>query len=201
MALPIVSAPMKKNKKPSLVLTLSVAGLLIGAGSAAYWFTQRLLIGAGSAAYWFTQRQPSSRNLLVGANIIPGDALFAVSLTTDPQQWHKLREFGTKDTQAELDKNLVQLRDRFLTNNGYDFQKDIAPWVGDDVTIAILAPAAGNKPAPKPVTTNENTASDQQTMVMVLPVKNPEIAADYGDGIASEKPRNRQKHLGTTQNY
>ena len=162
MAPPLVSVPMKKNKKPSLVLTLSAAGLLIGVGSVAYWF--------------LAQRQISSSDLLVGANIIPGDALFAVSLTTDPQQWQKLRQFGTKETQAELDKNLVQLRDRFLTNNGYNFQKDIAPWVGDDVTIAILAPAIGNKPTPKPVTTNEDTASDQQSMVMVLPVKNPEIA-------------------------
>ncbi|MHC5596874.1 MAG: DUF3352 domain-containing protein [Nostoc sp.] len=162
MALPLVSVPMKKNKKPSLVLTLSAAGLLIGAGSAAYWL--------------LAQRQVSSGDLLVGANIIPGDALFAVSLTTDAQQWQKLRQFGTKETQAELDKNLVELRDRFLTNNGYDFQKDIAPWVGNDVTIAILAPAIGSKAAPKPVTTNEDAANDQQSMVMVLPVKNPEIA-------------------------
>ncbi|MDZ8263876.1 DUF3352 domain-containing protein [Nostoc sp. ChiQUE01b] len=162
MAPPLVSVQMKKNKKSSLVLTLSAAGLLIGVGSVAYWL--------------LAQRQTSSGDLLVGANIIPGDALFAVSLTTDPQQWQKLRQFGTKETQTELDKNLVQLRDRFLTNNGYDFQKDIAPWVGEDVTIAILAPATGNKPAPKPVTTNENAASDQQSMVMVLPVKNPEIA-------------------------
>ncbi|MDZ8085820.1 MAG: DUF3352 domain-containing protein [Nostoc sp. DedQUE12b] len=162
MAPPLVSVPMKKNKKPSLVLTLSAAGLLIGAGSVAYWL--------------LAQRQLSSSDLLVGANIIPGDALFAVSLTTDPQQWQKLRQFGTKETQTELDKNLVQLRDRFLTNNGYDFQKDIAPWVGNDVTIAILAPTIGKKPAPKPVTTNESAASDQQSMVMVLPVKNSEIA-------------------------
>ncbi|MEH2085949.1 DUF3352 domain-containing protein [Nostoc sp.] len=162
MAPPLVSVQMKKNKKPSLVLTLSAAGLLIGAGSVAYWL--------------LAQRQISSSDLLVGANIIPGDALFAVSLTTDPQQWQKLRQFGTKETQTELDKNLVQLRDRFLTNNGYDFQKDIAPWVGDDIAIAILAPTTGNKPAPKPVTTNESAASDQQSMVMVLPVKNSEIA-------------------------
>ncbi|OYD93627.1 hypothetical protein CDG76_16620 [Nostoc sp. 'Peltigera membranacea cyanobiont' 210A] len=162
MAPPLVSVQMKKNKNPSLVLTLSAAGLLIGAGSVAYWL--------------LAQRQISSSDLLVGANIIPGDALFAVSLTTDPQQWQKLRQFGTKETQTELDKNLVQLRDRFLTNNGYDFQKDIAPWVGDDIAIAILAPATGNKPAPKPVTTNEDAASDQQSMVMVLPVKNSEIA-------------------------
>ncbi|MDZ8137081.1 MAG: DUF3352 domain-containing protein [Nostoc sp. DedQUE04] len=162
MAPPLVSVQMNKNKKPSLVLTLSAAGLLIGAGSVGYWL--------------LAQRQISSSDLLVGANIIPGDALFAVSLTTDPQQWQKLRQFGTKETQTELDKNLVQLRDRFLTNNGYDFQKDIAPWVGDEVAIAILAPTTGNKPAPKPVTTNENAASDQQSMVMVLPVKNSEIA-------------------------
>ena len=162
MAPPLVSVPMKKKKKPSLVLTISAAGLLIGAGTIAYWL--------------LSQRQLSSSGLLVGANIIPGDALFAVSLTTDPQQWQKLREFGTKETQAELDKNLVELRDRFLTNNGYDFQKDIAPWVGNDVTIAILAPAIVSKAAPKPITTNEDAANDQQSMVMVLPVKNPEIA-------------------------
>ncbi|MEH2039594.1 DUF3352 domain-containing protein [Nostoc sp.] len=162
MAPPLVSVQMKKNKNPSLVLTLSAAGLLIGAGSVAYWL--------------LAQRQISSSDLLVGANIIPGDALFAVSLTTDPQQWQKLRQFGTKETQTELDKNLVQLRDRFLTNNGYDFQKDIAPWVGNNIAIAILAPTTGNKPAPKPVTTNESAASDQQSMVMVLPVKNSEIA-------------------------
>jgi hypothetical protein len=153
---------MKKKKKPSLVLTISAAGLLIGAGTIAYWL--------------LSQRQLSSSGLLVGANIIPDDALFAVSLTTDPQQWQKLREFGTKETQAELDRNLVELRDRFLTNNGYDFQKDIAPWVGNDVTIAILAPAIVSKAAPKPITTNEDAANDQQSMVMVLPVKNPEIA-------------------------
>ncbi|MBD2409635.1 hypothetical protein FACHB389_11975 [Nostoc calcicola FACHB-389] len=162
MAPPLVSVPMKKNKKPSLVLALSSAGLLITAGSAAYWL--------------LTQRQPSWNDLLVGANIIPGDALFAVSLTTDPQQWQKLRQFGTKETQAELDKNLVQLRDRFLTNNGYDFQKDIAPWVGNNVTIAILAPKTASKSATKPVATDEDVTGDQQSMVMVLPVKNPEIA-------------------------
>ncbi|MBW4684474.1 MAG: DUF3352 domain-containing protein [Komarekiella atlantica HA4396-MV6] len=162
MALPIVSVSMKKKKKPSLVLTLSSAGLLIGAGSAAYWL--------------LTQGQPSFRDLPVGANIIPQDALFTVSLTTDPRQWQKLREFGTKETQAELDKNLVQLRDRFLTNNGYDFQKDIAPWVGDEVTIAILAPQAASQPVPKPIATDGDAASNQQSMVMVLPVKNSEIA-------------------------
>ena len=161
MGLPVESVSMKKKKKPSLVLTLSSAALLIGAGSAGYWL--------------LTQGKPLSRDLPIGANIIPQDALFAVSLTTDPGQWQKLRDFGTKQTQAELDENLVKLRDRFLTNNGYDFQKDISPWVGNQVMIAILAPEA-SKAASKPIATDEGATSDVQSLVIVLPIKNPKIA-------------------------
>ncbi|NWF58901.1 MAG: DUF3352 domain-containing protein [Fischerella sp.] len=162
MALPVVSALMKNKKnKPALVLTLSSAGLLIGGGVAAYWL--------------LTQGRPFARDLPVGANIIPQDALFTASLSTDPAQWQKFREFGTKQTQVELDKNLVQLRDRFLTNNGYDFQKHISPWVGEQVTIAILAPEA-TKPAPNPVATDGSSVMNQQSLVVVLPIKNPEQA-------------------------
>lgn len=158
MTLPVVSVPKKKNQKPSLVLTLSAAGLLIGGGSAAYW-----LLGLG---------HPFSRDLLMGANIIPQDALLAVSLSTDPREWQKLRNFGNKETQAELEKSLVQLRDRFLTNHGYDFQKDIQPWVGDKVTIAVLTPQNSQT---KPVATVDPNGN-QQSMVMVLPVENLKIA-------------------------
>lgn len=157
MALPIVSVlSTQKKKKPSLVLTLSSAGLLIGVGSAAFWV--------------LTQGKLFSK-LPVGANIIPEDALFAVSLTTDPSQWQKLRSFGTKETQGELDKYLVELRSRFLTNNGYDFQKDISPWVGNEVTIAILAPDMK-----KNTPTDGSGATKEQSMVMVLPIKNPQTA-------------------------
>lgn len=152
---------MKKNKKPSLVITLLSTGLLIGSGVAAYWL--------------LTQGKPLSRDLLLGANIIPQNALFAVSLTTDPNQWEKLREFGTKETQAELDQNIIQLRDRFLTNNGYDFEKDISPWVGDQVTVAVLAPEV-SKTSTKPVANDAQATRNQQSLVMVLPIENKETA-------------------------
>lgn len=161
MTPPILSVPMKKKKKSSLVLTLSAAGLLIGGGAAAYWF-----LSEGQLFY---------RDLPVGANIIPQDTLFAVSLSTDTKQWQKLQEFGTKETQVELNKNLAQLRDRFLTNHGYNFEKDIQPWVGDEVTLAILAPQTSSPPA-KPVSTDADVANNQQSIVIVLPIKNPEKA-------------------------
>lgn len=161
MTPPILSAAKKKVKKPSLFLTISGAGLLITAGSAASWF--------------LSQGQLFERDLLTGANIIPSDALFAVSLSTDMKQWQKLQEFGTQETQIQLNQSLVQLRDRFLTNHGYNFEKDIQPWVGDAVTVAILAPQI-NKTTAKPVSTMADTVSNSQSIVMVLPIKYPEKA-------------------------
>ncbi|MBW4508450.1 MAG: DUF3352 domain-containing protein [Scytonematopsis contorta HA4267-MV1] len=162
MVLPVVSASKKKKSKPSLVLTLGTAGVLIGGGVAAYLF--------------LSQGKPFSSYLPPGANIIPQDALFTVSLTTDSGQWEKLRSFGTKEAQAELDKNLVQLRERFLNSNGYDFQKDIQPWVGEQVTIAVLPEAitdVNSSQTPQKPATDTNTLPGMQSMVMVLPVKNP----------------------------
>ena len=161
MAAPVESVSVKKQKKASLVLTLSSAGLFIGAGIASYWL--------------LTQGYPMSRDLPAGANLIPQDALFAVSLTTDSTQWQKFREFGTKETQAELDKNLIQLRDRLLTHYGYDFQKDISPWVSDQVTLAVLAPKV-SKSVSKPVATDSGINTSDQSFEIVLPVRNPEKA-------------------------
>lgn len=73
----------------------------------------------------------------VGVNFIPQDALIAISVSTESAQWQQLQEFGTKQTQAELNKSLTQLRDRFLTANGYNYQQDIQPWIGKEVTIAF----------------------------------------------------------------
>lgn len=156
MTLPVVSISRKKKKKPSLVLTLSGAGLLIGCGIAAYWL--------------LTQGKPLSRDLPVGANIIPEDALFTVSLSTDTNQWDKLRSFGTKESQAVLDKSLVEWRDRFLAKEGFDFEKDVSPWVGDQVTVAILAPEQP-KTASQAVSNEQKLATVEQSMVMVLPIK------------------------------
>lgn len=116
----------KEKKKPSLLLTIGAAGLLIGGGVAAYW--------ALTEGKWLLREIP------VGTNIIPQDALLAISVSTDTGQWQQLREFGTPQTQAELDKIGAQLRDRFLTSNGYNYEQDIQPWVGKEVTIAFLPP-------------------------------------------------------------
>lgn len=146
---------MVAKHKSSLLLTLGAAGLLIGGGIAAYWI--------------LSQRNRLPEALPVGANLIPQDALVTVSVSTDPALWQNLRELGTKATQAELDRELSQLRDQFLTSNGYNYQQDIQPWVGKEVTVAVL-------PQPTPTLSTapqQLAAANQQSMIAVLPIADP----------------------------
>jgi len=135
------------TKKNKLLLPILATSLLIGGGIAAYW----LLIGSQKLA-----------RLPLGANIIPQDAVLTVSVSTEPSKWQQLREFGTPQTQAIVDDYLIELRDRFLTDNNYNYQRDIQPWVGKEVTLAVVSPQA-SPAAP--------------AMVIVLPIAKPDLAA------------------------
>lgn len=169
----------KKNKS-SLPLILGAVVLLIGGGLGAYWL--------------FLQKRTGTNDLPVGANIIPQDALMAVSITTDSGDWEQLRQFGTPQTQALFDQNLAQLRDRFLTANGYNYQKDIQPWVGDEVTLAFLPTQPGAAtPAPSP----QAQSSRQQAIVMVLPIDNPVQAKQ----LLLDRPKSAQSGQWTERSY
>ena len=173
---------MTKKNKPSLLLTLGAAGLLIGGGAATYWI--------------LNQQNGLFGDMPVGANIIPQDALLTLSLSTDSDQWQQLRKFGTPKTQAELEKNLTQLRDRFLTANGYNYQQDVQPWVGEEVTIAFL-PQQTNTPTTKSIPNPAASASaQQQSVVMVLPIENPVAALQV-----LEKPKPLKQGKWIDRNY
>jgi len=173
---------MPEKNKPSLLLTLGAAGLLVVGGATAYW----LLL----------QQNRSLGNMPVGANIIPQDALMAISVSTDSAQWQQLQEFGTKQTQAELNKNLTQLRDRFLTANGYNYQQDIQPWVGKEVTIAFLSPQSNTSTPNSTPNPPATTADRQQSMVMVLPIENQAAAKQL-----LEKPKPLKQGKWIDRNY
>jgi hypothetical protein len=145
-----------KTKKPSLLLTLSTAALLVGGGSAAYWL--------------LTQRGAGPGELPVGSGVIPQDALMAISVSTDAGQWEKLREFGTAQSQAAVDQNLAGVRDRILTANGFDYERDIKPWIGKEVTVAFLSPQAATPPAGGSGTLPP-VPKNQQSTIMILPVQ------------------------------
>jgi hypothetical protein len=152
----------KKTKKSSLLLTVGAAALLVAGGGVAYWI--------------LTQRGFGSGELPIGAEVIPQDALMTISVSTDPGQWLKLREFGTAQSQAALDQNLANARDRILTANGFNYDRDIKPWIGKEATVAFLSPQAS--PPPSGANPVPPVPQAQQATILVLPIQDAGKAKD-----------------------
>ncbi|HEY9596093.1 MAG TPA: DUF3352 domain-containing protein [Cyanophyceae cyanobacterium] len=150
---------MLKTKKPVLLLTLGAAIVVIGGSVAAYWLMAQRNLFVGDAP--------------VGAQLVPQDALVTASITTDSQQWQQLRQFGTPETRAALDKQLTQMRDSLLTANGYNYEQDIKPWLGKTAMIAYLAPRTSPAGAAKGQPPSPGIPFVKQPDLIVLPIENP----------------------------
>jgi hypothetical protein len=160
---------MLKTKKSLWLLSLGAVVLVIGGTAIAYW----LLV----------QRNRSIAN--APAQLIPQDALLTASISTNPEQWQQLREYGTPETRAALDKQLTQIREQLLTVNGYNYEKDIQPWLGKKVTIAYLGLAT------PPIGSPQGQAPPPKTSylpdIIVLPVENPAQARQLLEKTKSQK--------------
>jgi Protein of unknown function (DUF3352) len=143
--------PIFKQKSP-LLFTLGTALLLTGGGAFAYWGLSKHGAVGGSVP--------------TGSQLIPQEALMTFTVTTQEGQWNRLRQFGSPESQQELDAMILQWRDRILSLNGYRFKQDIKPWVGEEVTVAFL-------PKANPDNAGASSNSTPQDLVLVLPIADP----------------------------
>ncbi len=144
-----------------------------------------LLAGGAVASLNFAQRAPK-KLLPAGTQLVPKTALATMTVTTDELTWTKLRGFGTTETQQQFDSLLKNWRDRLFTANGYSFKRDIKPWIGDRVTLAILSDDdAESSAAPK--TDLGGIESIGQNLVLVVPIDEPLKAK----ALLAEGPKNK----------
>jgi hypothetical protein len=141
-----------------------------------------LLLAGGVIAYLnFVQRAPRSLSP-AGTQLVPQTTLATMTLTTDELTWTKLRQFGTAETQQQFDGLLSEWKDRLFTDNGYNFKRDIKPWIGDRVTLAVLPDktvaqsrtlgnSAGNSAGSANTLGGIETAT--QNLVLVVPIADP----------------------------
>ena len=168
------------QKRPPLLLTLGAALLFIGGGALTFWATSR--------------RGQLAKTLPAGANAIPADALMVVALSSDEAQWRRLRQFGTEATQAQFDQLLGEWRDRILTNQDLDYARDIQPWVGPEITLAVLPDEAGQQTDLPPSLPAPELAL-ASNLVVVLPI------ADAGRAQASLGSRLDEANLAEADPY
>lgn len=147
---------MAQFKKPPLLFTVGTAVLLVVGGAIAYWGLQ-----------W---RTAGGRGLPAGIKAVPETATAVASLSTNGEQWQKLRQFGTVATQAAFDQQLANWRDRWLASYDVSFDRDISPWVGPEATLAWIPTVAGGGEG------REAEDLSRQQRVLLLPIADAQAA-------------------------
>lgn len=187
-----------KSKQKPLLLTIGTAVSLIAGGATAWWL--------------ILQRTPIA-GLPTGADVLPQNTAVSLSFSTNTGQWRRLRQYGTAETKATVDRTLVEWRDRFFADNGINYERDIQPWVGGEITVAFLNMAE----QPEGQSNNKqiqpyrlpNQAEYDQSAVMILPIAhldrvqqfatNPPVAEDQEWADREYKGETIREVQGTAQ--
>ncbi|MEG4489693.1 DUF3352 domain-containing protein [Microcoleus sp. D2_18a_B4] len=97
--------------------------------------------------YWLTTHTPL--NLLAGGpTTTPAAAVFVskqapllASMLVNPDRLEALRQvFATPEERSRSHAEFEQIKKSFLANTGLDYSRDIQPWIGDEITLAVTTP-------------------------------------------------------------
>jgi hypothetical protein len=140
-----------------------------------------VIVTVSIAAYMYL-KGPSgnSSDALASAKIVPSGAFIATYISTDPQAWAKLQQFGTPEAQKIVAKGLDSLNKDLLTESNIYYEKDLKPWVGG-VMIAVL-PSTPANPTP-----NTPPATREPNILMVVGIKDKLAALNFGKKLKQEK--------------
>ncbi|MBW4571452.1 MAG: DUF3352 domain-containing protein [Tolypothrix carrinoi HA7290-LM1] len=140
------------------------------------------VIVTGSIAAYMYLKGPfgDSSGALASAKIVPSTAFIATYVSTDPQAWAKLQQFGTPEAQKIVAKGLDSLNKDLLTESNISYEKDLKPWVGG-VMIAVL-PSTSANPAP-----NAPPATREPNILMVVGIKDKLAALNFAKKLKQEK--------------
>ncbi|MGL5061844.1 MAG: DUF3352 domain-containing protein [Microcoleus sp.] len=94
--------------------------------------------------YWLTTHTPL--NLLAGgptttpaaAVFVPKQAPLLASMLVNPDRIESLRQiFTSPEERSRSHAEFAQIKKSLLGNTGLDYSRDIQPWIGDEITLAI----------------------------------------------------------------
>ena len=95
--------------------------------------------------YWLTTHTPL--NLLAGGpTTTPAAAVFVskqtpllASMLVNPDRLEALRQvFASPEERSRSHAEFEQIKKSLLANTGLDYSRDIEPWIGDEITLAVL---------------------------------------------------------------
>lgn len=156
-------------KKKFLIPAAGVAGIVAG-GAAAYLYLNGNFGNAGSA--------------LASAKVVPDEALMATFISTDPQPWLQLQQFGTPEAQSLISKGFQDFNQHLLSESQIDYEKDLS-WVGS-VMIAVL-------PSSSVKSVQDTAQSKEPGFLMVVGIKDKLSAWNFANKLKSDKAFSSQE--------
>jgi hypothetical protein len=99
-----------------------------------------VVVAGGIGAYFFLNKQaipPIGSSTAGTLAVVPKQSLVAVSISTDSAALAKIEQFLSPETKKLYDKAIADAK-KGLASSDYDYEKDVKPWIGKSVTIAIL---------------------------------------------------------------
>jgi Protein of unknown function (DUF3352) len=92
-----------------------------------------------------SNRSPAAKlGAPVSSNYLPTNTLAAATFATDPQRWQQLQQLGTPPSRAVLAQELAKWQQEFFA--GLDFDRDIRPAIGPELSIAYVTHQNKNLP-------------------------------------------------------
>lgn len=105
-----------------------------------------VLLGLSAGGfYWLTTHTPL--NLLAGGpTTTPAAAVFVskqtpllASMLVNPDRLEALRQvFASPEERSRSHAEFEQIKKSLLANTGLDYTRDIEPWIGDEITLAVI---------------------------------------------------------------
>jgi Protein of unknown function (DUF3352) len=149
------------------------------------------VVVAGSVAAYMYLKGPSgdSTGALGSAKLVPSTALMATYITTDPQAWAKLQQFGTPEAQKLLTKGIDSFNKDVFSDKNISYEKDIKPWIGG-VMVAVLPPNPV-KPAQLNVPSGETNPpaklQQEPNILIVVGIKDKISALNFANKLKGQK--------------
>ncbi len=159
----LAPATVQQKQRRRLVAVTGAATLIVGAAAIGVW---QLLPG-----------RSGKLDISNGINLLPQDTFLTATISTDPERWQKLTEFGVPESRGVFEQQLTKIQTEFLTNYGYNYQRDIQPWIGKQILFGYLNnPTALAEPLGTRIDKSNRSKLPQQQLVALLPIVNQEAA-------------------------
>ena len=135
-----------------------------------------LLSTAAGGFYWILQQSPlfllqnNTSSQSAAAMFVPRQAAMMISMIVNPDQLEVLEQLKIPVGQRRrVHRELNQVKKTLLSDPGLDYGKDIQPWLGSEITLAVTSLDFDRHP--------ENGV--QPGYLLVLEAKDPELAKEF----------------------